>query len=365
MAGHAGSQVAALDAIVVSIQTADGLIGFGDSMPAPHFTGEDWGTVVRTIKNGLAQSILGLNVFGLEEIHTAMDKAFVEGTNPSAKAALDMACFDLMGKYTNQPVHQLLGGAFRSQVQQVPEIVLDTIPNAVRRSQEAVAQGDRTLKIKVSGDPKFDVELVKRIRDAVGDDIALTVDGNQGWKNYWTALQVGKQIEECNIEVLEQPIRAHDFKGHAELRMALDMPIMLDESACSLKDALTAIEMEACDIISVKLMKCGGLWRARQLVNFCQIHGIPCHMGTMWETQLGWAANLHCIAALPNICLWDAYSPSGIYWGIEASIGTPIKTTLHEGIRMVEVPQGPGLGITVDQEALKKHLLEQPSIIQN
>lgn len=366
-AGYAGDPYQSmLNAVVVSVQTSDGETGYGDALPDIHFTGESIETVVIIIKRYLAPAIFGLNVFALEEIHSAMDTASVEGTNPSAKAALDIALYDLIGKITNQPVHQLLGGELRSRIQQVPEIVFDEIDVAVSRCQEAVSQGVQWLKIKVGGVPKQDVELVKRIRQVVGEDIELTTDANQGWRNYWTAQKIGRQLEEYNIAVLEQPLRAHDLKGHAELRTTLDMPIMLDESVCSMRDAIAAIELDACDIISVKLHKCGGLWRARQLVNFCTAHGIPCHMGTNWETELGWSANLHAIVALPGIQLWDAYSPSEIYWGPKASItDEPIRSTVQEGVRMVEIPEGPGLGITVDLEVVKKYLVQKPIHIKN
>jgi len=89
-------------------------------------------------------------------------------------------------------------------------------------------------------------------------------------------------------------------------------------------------------------------------------------MGTNWETELGWSANLHAIVALPGIQLWDAYSPTEIYWGLKASIaGEPIQSTIQEGVRMVEIPEGPGLGITVDLEAVEKYLTQKPIHLEN
>jgi len=364
-AGYAGApHYDHLNSVIAAVTSSDGITGYGEAIPDPHFTGESIETVVFAIESWFGPAILGTDVFAMEEIHAKMDAATIEGANPSAKAALDMACMDLMGKITNQPVHQLLGGTFRSRVPQVPEIVFDSVEDMVNRSQEAVAQGIQSLKIKVGGHPTEDEKIVRAVREAVGEDVELTLDANQGWRDYWTALKICRKLERYNISVMEQPLRAHDLKGHANLRKELNMRIMLDESVCSIRDALSAIEFEACDIISVKLMKCGGLWRARQLVNFCSTHGLPCHMGTMWESEIGWAANLHVIAALPGICLWDAYPPSEIYWGLSLSIGTPIQSTTQNGVRMVEIPKGPGLGITVNLEVIKSHLIQEPSIIE-
>jgi muconate cycloisomerase len=135
---------------------------------------------------------------------------------------------------------------------------------------------------------------------------------------------------------------------------------MLDESVHDVNDALSAIEHQACDAISVKTMKAGGLLRIKEIVELCSAHGIPCHMGTSWETEVGWAANLSLIRGLPGIKLWDAYSPTEIYWGLTASIGTPIGGFVGHGIKMVRVPDGPGLGIIVDENAVTKHLIAPP-----
>jgi len=110
-------------------------------------------------------------------------------------------------------------------------------------------------------------------------------------------------------------------------------------------------------------MKSGGPWRIRQLVEMCQTHGIPCRMGTAWESEIGWAANLHLIASLPNIRLWDAYSPSEIYWGPEASIATKIRSKIVRGKRVVEIPEGPDLGLELDEESVQKYMDGKPVVI--
>jgi L-alanine-DL-glutamate epimerase-like enolase superfamily enzyme len=175
-----------------------------------------------------------------------------------------------------------------------------------------------------------------------------------------TALKATRSIEKYDISLLEQPLPSRDLKACARLRKATKVPIMLDESVHGVNDALSAIEHEACDVISVKTMKAGGLLRIKELVEFCSAHGMPCHMGTSWETEVGWAANLSLIRGLPGIKLWDAYSPTDIYWGLTASIGTPIRTSIEHGVPLIRNPEGPGLGITVDENVLTRYLITQP-----
>jgi len=196
--------------------------------------------------------------------------------------------------------------------------------------------------------------------EAVGSDIEIRLDANQGWKNYWTALKIIKRIERYDVSLIEQPLPAHDLRGSAMLKKAAGIPIMLDESIHGINDALAAIRLEACDIVSVKIMKAGGLLRIKELVDLCSAHGMPCHMGTSWETEVGWAAILHLIKALPGIRLWDAYPPTEIYWGATASIATPIKSLLEKGVRVVKVSEGPGLGVAVNDEAVTQHLVSKP-----
>ena len=288
-----------------------------------------------------------------------MDKALVRNT--SAKAAIDMACLDAVGKATKQPIYNLLGGKFTSEIFMVPEIVLGPLSHIVKRCEEAVAKGVKCLKVKVGEGADEDVEKVKRIRKAVGSDIEIRLDANQGWRNYWTALKIIKRIERYDISSIEQPLHAHDLKGSAMLRKAVSIPLMLDESIHSVDDAIAALRLEACDIISVKVMKAGGLLRIKELVDLCSIYGMPCHMGTSWETEVGWAAILHLITALPDIQLWDAYPPTEIYWGATANIATDIKSLLEKGVRVVKVPDGPGLGVAINDEAVTKHLVSKPT----
>ncbi|MGA2972450.1 MAG: enolase C-terminal domain-like protein [Candidatus Bathyarchaeia archaeon] len=347
-----------VESMLVRIRTSDNLFGYGEAVTDPAFTGETTDSICGAIKNHLGRAVLGSNPFALREIHEKMDQALVKNT--AAKAAVEMACLDALGKATGEPIYNLLGGDFNPDIFEVPEIVIGTLTDDVRYCDEALARGVTSFKVKVGESPDKDVERVKRIREAVGDDAEIRLDANQGWRNYWMALNLAKRMDKFDISLLEQPLPERDLKGHAMLRKAIDIPIMLDESIHRVNDASAAVQLEACDVISVKIMKSGGLMRIKELVEFCSAHSISCHMGTSWETEVGWAANLSLIRGLPGIKLWDAYSPTDIYWGSTASIGTPIRTYNKNGVSQVRFPEGPGLGIAVDESAVKKYLIAEP-----
>lgn len=348
-----------IESILVRVKTSNNIIGYGEAVTDPVFTGETVESITNAIKNYLGPAVLGLNPFCATAVSYKMDEVLVRNT--AAKTAIDMACLDVVGKTTKQPVYNLLGGEFNSEIFEVPEIVLGPLKEVITRCKEAVANGVKCLKVKVGEGVDEDVEKVKSIRDAVGADIEIRLDANQGWRNYWTALKVIKRIERYDISLIEQPLPTDDLRGTAKIRKAVDTRIMLDESIHSVNDALAAIQLDACDLISVKTMKAGGLLRTKELVDLCWAHGIPCHMGTSWETEVGWAANLHLIKALPNIRIWDAYPPTEVYWGAAKSIATPIKSFLNKrGTRIVKIPSGPGLGITVNEDAITQNLISDP-----
>jgi L-alanine-DL-glutamate epimerase-like enolase superfamily enzyme len=346
--------------VLVELKAGD-LRGYGEAVTFTDFTGETFESILGAIKKYLGPVVLGLNPFALREIHDKMDQALAK--NPAAKAAIDTACLDLVGKATGETVHDLLGGDFNLEIIEVPEIVLGPLDDCVKYCEQIVARGVRCLKVKVGEDIDKDAERVRRIREAVGYDIEIRLDANQGWRNYFTAVRAIRDIERYEISILEQPLPSHDLRGCAMLRKTVDLPIMLDESVHDINDALSAITLGACDFISVKTMKAGGLLRIKELVELCSAHGVPCHMGTSWETEVGWAANLSLIKGLPGIKLWDAYSPTEIYWGNSVNIGTPIQCRIEHGVAVVKVPEHPGLGITIDESTITKHLVCEPIIL--
>lgn len=348
------SEYQSCESILVKIK-AGNFVGYGEALTDPAFMGETMESILYAIKNYLGPAVLGTNPFALTEIHHKMDAALVKNT--TAKAAIDIACVDIAGRATGQPACDILGGDLRSRIFEVPEILLGPLHEVVESCEQAVDRGVTCLKVKVGEGYNEDVEKLKRIREAVGNDVEIRLDANQGWRDYWTAFKTIRRLQRYDVSLMEQPLPADDLEGSAKLRKATYVPIMLDESIHDVSDVLSAIRLKACDVISLKVMKVGGLMRTRELVELCSAHGMPCHLGSSWETEVGWAANLSLIKALPGIKLWDAYSPTEIYWGTNASIGTPIRSLLKNGVRVVEPPRGPGLGVSIDDNAVAAHLV--------
>ena len=330
--------------VVVKVQTDYEVIGIGEASPSKRVTHETQQTVLQSLDK-ICPSLIGMCPLRIERIVETMDKTVEE--NPSAKAAIDLALHDILGKSTKKPVFKLLGG-FRDSVltditlgiKEPEEMALDAV--------KAVEKGFEALKVKVGSDPKEDVERIRRIRESVGSDIAIRVDANQGW-TLQEAVKVLSSLEPFNIELVEQPIEAEDIKGLAKLRRSSSIPIMADESVHTPSDAIRVIREEAVDLINIKLMKCGGIWEAKKIAVIAEAAGVPCMIGCMGESSIGITAGVHLAAALKNIQYAD----------LDSDILLKDKLVLKGGAKLKaskRIPsEEPGLGIIeLDERLLGK-----------
>lgn len=282
--------------VVVRIITDYGVFGWGESSPSQRVTGENVETVLKTIDK-IAPKLIGLCPLRLEHDIDAMD-AIAEG-NPAAKAAIDIALHDILGKTCRKPLFMLMG-AYRTEV--LTDITLGIkSPKAMAKdAAKAIEKGFKALKVKVGIDPAEDVERIKMIREAVGDDVQIRIDANQGWTPK-QAIEALNRIERYAIQFAEQPVAAEDIKGLVTVRKNSSIPIMADESVHSPQDALRVIQAEAADLINIKLMKSGGILRARRIANIAEAANMPCMIGCMGESEIGIAAGTHLAAAVKNI----------------------------------------------------------------
>ena len=228
--------------IYVKILTDEGICGLGEATPAPLVTGETLGGVVETIEF-LKPALLGADPRNIAAIHKTMNDTILGNT--SAKAAIDIACYDIMGKAAGQPVHRLLG-ATSDTLQTDITIGIDEVDvmveEAVRRVKD---EGFRILKVKCGIDPKKDVEVMQKIRAAVGDEIDLRIDANQGY-DLQTACAVLNEMAHLNITEAEQPLPHWDVHGMAELNRVSPVPIMADESVHTPEQAEIVCQHDAC-----------------------------------------------------------------------------------------------------------------------
>lgn len=293
--------------IVVKIETNTGHIGYGEAPPTGVITGDTKGGIVGAIQEHLKKKLIGLEIANIEMIMSVIDKSLVN--NSSAKAALDIAVYDLFGQLHHSPVHKLLGG-YRQEI--ITDITISVNPpeEMAKDSLEAIRQGYKTLKIKVGKDADMDIKRMHAIRKAIGYDIDLRIDANQGWKPKEAILTLRKMEDAgLNIEFVEQPVEAHDFEGLKMVTDNVSIPVLADESVFSPKDAMKIIQMRAADLINIKLMKTGGIHNALKICSMAEVYDIECMIGCMLESKISVTAAAHLAAAKKIITKIDLDGP--------------------------------------------------------
>ncbi|MTI66199.1 MAG: dipeptide epimerase [Firmicutes bacterium] len=299
--------VKSVEDVVVKIETDTGNIGYGEAPPTGVITGDTTGAITGAIKTHIKKHLIGMDIENLEEIMIRLDKSVVKNT--SAKAAVDIALYDLFGQLYNAPVYKLLGG-YRKEIITDITISVNDPDEMARDSIKAINEGYKTLKIKVGKNADLDIKRMKAIRDAVGYDVDLRIDANQGWKPK-EAVYTLRKMEDAgiNIELVEQPVQAHDFDGLKLVTNNVDIPVLADESVFSPMDAMKIIQMRAADLLNIKLMKTGGIHNALKICSMAEIYGIECMIGCMLESKISVTAAVHLAAAKKIITKVDLDGP--------------------------------------------------------
>lgn len=328
--------------VVVKICTDYEVVGWGESSPSERVTGETPKTVVKVL-DGVAPQLIGMCPLRIEQDRELVDSIF-EG-DPAAKAAIDIALHDILGKTVGKPLFMLMGG-YRTEVSTDITLGIKSPKEMAEDAVEAVGKGFKALKVKVGVDPAEDVERIRLIREAVGDNVELRIDANQGWTPQ-QAIQVLDKMEKFHIQFAEQPVAAEDMKGLVEVRENSSIPVMADESVHSPQDALRLIQAEAVDLINIKLMKSGGILNGRKIAAVAEAAGIPCMIGCMGESGIGIAAGAHLAAAIKNIRYADLDSDLLLKDNLVKKGGVKLKDSMRI------FPDQHGLGITeMDQKLL-------------
>jgi muconate cycloisomerase len=321
------------------------------------YFGESPGTTVEVITRHLAPAVKGCTPGEIVDLHARMDHA-IKGY-PYAKAAVEFAAYDLAGKQCGLPVYRLLGGAIRRRIPVTHSIGLIGFGEAEQEVAQVVAEGIRTIKIKVGVDPDRDVEMVRRIRDTVGTGIALCVDANQGYRTPGEAIRTLRRMERFDLIYFEQPVEG--IERLAQVARAIDVPVMADESAWNAHDIIQIIEQRAAQIVSIYTTKPGGLYRAMEAAAVARAAGIICNVNGSVETGVGNLANLALAAAAPAVvlsCVVPVSTPAeaqtgqiaGIYYKDDL-IAQPMR--LVDGA--IELPTGSGMGIAVDKDKIARY----------
>src|SRR5712691_563299 len=348
--------------VLVQMTDADGGVGWGEA-PAlkdwggefGRYFGENPGTTIEVITRHLAPAVQGSLPGEIAELHARMDRA-IKGY-PYAKAAVEFAAYDLAGRQCGLPVHRLLGGASRRHIPVTHSIGLLGFEEAEREVAQVAREGIRTIKIKVGVDPDRDVEMVRRIRETVGPNIALCCDANQGYRTPGEAIRTLRRMERYDLIYFEQPVEG--IERLAQVARAIDVPVMADESAWNGHDVIEIIERRAAQIVSIYTTKPGGLYRAMEVAAVARAGGIICNVNGSVETGIGNLANLQLAAAAPAVvlsCVVPVSTPAEAQSGQIAGIYYK-DDLIAEPMRFVDgaidLPTGPGMGIAADEAKIR------------
>lgn len=335
--------------VIVRLVAEDGSFGWGE---APHMVGhsqlgETPQTVRVILRHKLAPAILGKDFMNQEALVLALDRA-VPG-NGRAKGALMMAAYDLAGKALGTPVYNLLGGKVRDAIPLSWSLPIVETEKVVAEALQMVERGWRILKIK-AGRPNAmdDVEVVRAVREAVGDSISLRVDVNQGY-SLKTAYKVLEILEPCGLEFMEQPIHRDDMDGMVELTRRSSTPIMADEAVKSMDQLALIAKRRAADAISIYIIGPGSIGNSKKMATIVEAFNMRGYVGGALESVIGASAGLHLAASSPAIDL--GCEMSGQYL-LKEDLGRAM-IPMKDGALVV--PTQPGLGVEIDESKLTKY----------
>jgi L-alanine-DL-glutamate epimerase-like enolase superfamily enzyme len=349
----------AIGCVLVSVSTDEGLTGYGEAIPGFEYTGETQDTVYGAIVSQFGPSIQGRSPLDIEAIVSDW-RTTIDG-HQAARAAVEMALWDLQGKAVGRPLHDLIGGRARDALPETyPFDLVEQPEEALERASALRADGIRVFKVYLTvGDPPVldprREAIVEAIRDGAGADAEIRVDANGGWPDIATAVAAIRRLERSGISWIEEPMRDRDLAACRAIRAKTSTPICLDESVLESADARAAISAEACDIVSVKLMKSGGIVEALEINAIAEAAGVATHIGNMGHSTIGVAAILHLHAALPNAMTSDIDPP--IRGGdLADDIASGPVERVSDGLRVWAPPPRPGLGIELVPNAIAAQL---------
>ncbi len=350
--------------VILRVETDAGLVGLGEAPVLPdwggefaRYYGEDPATAVHVIHHYLTPVLVGADPLAIPELLQRMDTPIRGHLN--CKAAVDLALHDLAGKALGVPVYQLLGGALRRKIPICHSVGLAAPEDAAREAAAAAADGIRMMQVKVDGNPAGDRAVIAACRKAVGPEVGLYPDINQGYRTPKEAIAAIKSMMEFGIAMVEQPVEG--LEAMARVAEAVEVSIMADEGAWTPQDVVEIVRRCAADAISIYYSKAGGLRRAMHVGLIAAAAGLPVNVNGALEMGIGNAANLHLAAALEGVVL-PAVIPITTLAGREQSrVGGVFYTDdiitepfqLSEGCLMV--PDRPGLGVELDPEKVSRY----------
>ncbi|WP_336635145.1 o-succinylbenzoate synthase [Lysinibacillus fusiformis] len=342
------------DIIIVKVHSGD-KVGFAESvaMPFPIYNEETTGTVWHMLETYLIPKLLENEIKEPKDFSKLF--SYIRRNN-MAKAALEMAIWDLYSKQKGQTLSTVLGGN-RSEIEVGVSIGIENnIETLLNKVADFLEDGYKKIKVKIK--PGWDIKPLEAIRKKFGEQIPLMADANSCYS--LDDLQLLKELDQFHLMMVEQPLAHDDIIDHAKLQDALTTPICLDESIHSVEDARKAIEINACKIINIKVGRVGGLFEAIRMHDLCEENNIPVWCGGMLETGIGRAHNI-AIASLSNFSIPGDTSASSRYF--DKDIILPEVKLSKAGT--IIVPEQPGIGFEVNQEFINQLTVNQKEFMRD
>jgi o-succinylbenzoate synthase len=327
-----------IEDVVIMMQTDTGHTGYGSAPATAVITGETHGSIIEAISTVIGPGLIGRNIEDLNSLTKHISSSIVR--NFSAKAATEIAIYDLFGQLYKAPLYKLLGGGENSITTDIT-ISVDYIDKMVEDANKAIDLGFETLKIKVGKDPALDIERIKAIYAAVNERALIRLDANQGWTPKQT-VYVLRALDDAGVllELVEQPVKGEDIEGMKYVTERVSTPVMADESSFGPREANELIRTRAADIINIKLMKTGGISNAIKVADIAGTYGVECMIGCMLESSIGVAAAAHIAVAKSSVIT-------------KVDLDTPTLgkfDPVHSGVKFnnaeISITDAPGLGIT-------------------
>lgn len=353
--GHyqtAAGQTKYIRRVLVSIETDEGVTGIGETGAIlPERGGETVEAIYIAITTYFAPLIVGMDPF---DIGLVIDK--IEGANMGrtgflcSKCGIDNALYDIMGKATNRPVAQLLGGIHKSNFTVSRSLGIKPPAALAKDAVDLKERGYALITIKVGFDPREDIDRVAAVRDAVGANFPLEIDVNGGYSSD-VAIPTLRKMCAYDIEAIEQPVPWWDIQGLKDVRRATNVPIIADESAWTAHDVVNLARQEACDIICIKPFKNGGLFLSRRMAEAAEAAGFGVSMGSKHPLSPGLAAILHFAAGIKSV-----HAPLGYGSPLERLADDITDTPIvMNADATVDLPEGPGLGVTLSDAKIEQY----------
>jgi L-alanine-DL-glutamate epimerase-like enolase superfamily enzyme len=345
-----------IEYLIVRIETDEDVTGIGEAPVDIQFFGETLEEVQSSIDDYLGPLLVGLDPFDREHVMYMIDYR----DNSCAKSGIDLAIHDLMGKTLGVPVSVLLGGSHCKRVKVAIEIAAGPPDEMAKACVMYMEKGVRAFKPKIGAIPDEDAERLRVIRDAVGPDVSLRADANQGYTPK-EAIRLCRLAEKFDVglELIEQPVPVWDLNGMAFVRRSVDTLVEADESCYTVHDAINLVRHEAADVLNIKIAKAGGLYHAKKIAAVAEGAGLGCVLGTAFGLGPKIAAKLHLAASTKIVTEAVEFTELGLHGNLLTEPGNELLSLPLDEDGCMGVPDGPGLGVELDERLIAEFRLDQ------